>query len=444
MNKDKIIKIIEEKNVGFIRLQFTDINGLLKSFAVSAKDIETLLSEGQSFDGSSVTGYGAIEESDFIVKPDLSTFALIPWRKEHASARMICDIYKPDGRRYEGDPRYIAQKAAKKARDMGYIFNCGPELEFFIFKHKNDGGEYIPMDSGGYFDSHPGEVAEDIRRDIAENAEKFGLKIEVAHHEVAPGQQEIDFHYGELVETADRLITLKMLTKGSASRKGYIATFMPKPIFGQNGSGMHVHQSLWDIKNNCNAFYDENSKVVGNLSKIARHFIGGQLKYGKEMSLILASWPNSYKRLVPGYEAPVHIAWAHRNRSPMIRVPDVGKRAVAARFEIRCPDPAGNPYLQFAVLCHAGLEGIKQKIHCPDPVEENVYVMSFDERKKRKIELLPETFADALLEFENSEIMRDALGDTLFDDLLNIKRQEWENYRTHVTEWEVNRYIGML
>jgi len=442
MNKDEIIKTIDEKNVGFIRLHFTDINGVLKSFAVSAKDIETLLSEGQSFDGSSVTGYGAIEESDFIVKPDPSTFSLIPWRKEHVSARMICDICKPDGKRYEGDPRYVAQKAAKKAEDMGYIFNCGPELEFFIFKH--EGGKYIPMDTGGYFDSHPGEVAEDIRRDIAENAEKFGLKIEVAHHEVAPGQHEIDFRYGELVETADRLMTLKMLVKGSASRSGYIATFMPKPIFGENGNGMHVHQSLWDIKNNCNAFYDDKGSVVGNMSGIALHFIGGQLKYGKEMSLVLSSWPNSYKRLVPGYEAPVHIAWAHRNRSPLMRVPDVGKRANAARVEIRCPDPAGNPYLQLAILCYVGLEGIKQKIPCPSPIEENVYKMSFEERKKRKIESLPETFADALVEFENSKIMQEALGDVLFKNLLNIKRQEWEEYRTHVTRWEVDRYVGML
>jgi len=442
MNKDEIIKTINEKNVGFIRLQFTDINGLLKSFAVSAKDIETLLVDGQSFDGSSVTGYGAIEESDFIVKPDPNTFTIIPWRKEHISARMICNIYKPNGKRYEGDPRYIAQKAADKAKDMSYIFNCGPELEFFIFKHED--GKYLPMDTGGYFESHPGEVAEDIRREIAENAEKFGLKIEVAHHEVAPGQHEIDFKYGELVETADRLLTLKMLVKGSASRKGYLATFMPKPIYGENGSGMHVHQSLWDIKNNRNAFYDENSKSVGYMSETAQHFIGGQLKYGREMSLVLSSWPNSYKRLVPGYEAPVHIAWAHRNRSPLMRVPDVGKKAVAARVEIRCPDPAGNPYLQLAILCHVGLEGIKQKIECPPPVEENVYKMSFEERKNRGIRSLPETFADALSEFEKSEIMRKALGDMLFENLLHIKMQEWEEYRSHVTRWEVDRYIGML
>jgi len=442
MNREDILKSIEKNNVGFVRLQFTDINGILKNFAVSAKDIETILAQGQSFDGSSVTGYGAIEESDFIVKPDPATYALIPWRKEHASARMLCNIYKPDGRRYEGDPRYIAQKAEKMAEDIGYIFKCGPELEFFIFRHED--GKYIPMDTGGYFDSHPGEAAEDIRRDIAENAEKFGLRIEVAHHEVAPGQQEIDFRYGDLVETADRLVTLKMLVKGSASRKGYVGSFMPKPLYGENGSGMHVHQSLWDIKNNCNAFYDENSTVVGNMSEVAQHFIGGQLRYGKEMSLVLASWPNSYKRLVPGYEAPVHIAWAHRNRSPLMRVPDVGKRSAAARVEIRCPDPAGNPYLQFAVLCYTGLEGVRQKIECPEPIEENVYKMSFEKRRMRGIESLPETFADALSEFENSEIMREALGDTLFENLSRIKRHEWDEYRTHVTQWEFERYIGML
>ena len=447
MDKNEVIALVEENKIGFIRLQFTDVNGILKTFAVSARDIETILEDGQSFDGSSITGYGNIEESDMVAKPDPGTFAIIPWReKEHASARMICNVYNPDGSRYEGDPRYVAEKAAEKAKKSGFVFNVGPELEFFVFEDEPEIHRPVPMDMdiAGYFDSHPGDLAEDMRRDMAEMAEKFGLRVEVAHHEVAPGQHEIDFRYGDLVTTADRTVTMRMLIKGIANRYGFIGTFMPKPLYGENGNGMHVHQSLWSIKKKANAFYDKESKVVGNLSSTALNFIGGRLKYGKEMIAVLASWPNSYKRLVPGYEAPVYTAWAHCNRSPLIRVPDVGNRPDAARVEIRCPDPAGNPYLQFAVLCCTGLEGIKQGTDPGKRTERNVYEMSYLERRELGIESLPETFDHALRAFEDSDLMREILGDVVFENFLKVKRSEWDKYRTHVTQWEIDRYLRLL
>lgn len=439
---DEIIKTINEKNIKFIRLQFSDLNGKIKSFAVSAREIEDIIDNGQSFDGSSVTGFGSIEESDMIAKPDVATFAIIPWRpKERASARMICDIYLPNGERFKGDPRYIAQKISERAKEMGFVFNCAPELEFFIFKKES---AVEPMDSGGYFDYHPAELGEDLRREMAEFAEHFGIEIEVGHHEVAPGQHELDFKYGELLLTADRTHTLKTIIKGVANRHGYVASFMPKPIFGVNGSGMHVHQSLWSIKENRNAFYDENNKKNRNLSDIALYFIGGQIKYAKEMIAVLASWPNSYKRLVPGYEAPVHIAWGFRNRSPLLRIPDFGKRQNAARVEIRCPDPAGNIYLQLAVLCATGLQGIKEKIMPPEPTDRNVYTMSFKERKEMGIECLPDNLGYALREFEKSGLMRETLGDVLFENFLQVKMHEWEEYCKHITDYEIKRYLETL
>jgi glutamine synthetase len=300
-----------------------------------------------------------------------------------------------------------------------------------------------PVDIGGYFDLVPGDLTEDLRREIAEAAEHFGIEIEIAHHEVALGQNEIDFKYDEALKTADRTVTMKVVTKTIASRNGFIATYMPKPFYGINGSGMHVHQSMWSLDGSENLFFEDNPKS-GYLSKTALYFIGGQLAHGREMCGVLASWPNSYKRLVPGYEAPVYIAWAHRNRSPLIRVPDSGGRRSAARVEIRCPDPAGNPYLQFAVLCLAGLDGIQRKIEPPEPTELNVYKLSYEERKKLGIVSLPESFSEALNEIENSKFMRSVFGDTLFENYLAEKRREWEVYRAQVTAWEVERYIRKL
>jgi len=440
----KIIHLIQENEIKFVRLQFTDINGFLKNLAVSSKNIESIFENGQSFDGSSITGYRPVEESDMTLYPDPTTFAILPWRpKERSSARLICDVYTPQNKRFEGDPRYILERTLEKATNEGYTFICAPELEFFIVKESETGGLPTPIDLAGYFDAHPGDLTDDLRREIADYAEAFGIDIEISHHEVALGQNEIDFKYGEALETADRAITLKMCGKVVAARNGYITTYMPKPFQGINGSGMHIHQSLWNKENTQNLFYTEDPKT-GYLSKLARNYIGGQLTHGRKMTAILNSWPNSYKRLVPGYEAPVYLAWAHKNRSPLIRVPNFGARKAAARCEIRCPDGAGNPYLQFAVLLATGLDGIKNKTDPGNPVELNVYHMSYEDRKQRGIISLPENLKEALDELETSELMRETLGEITFENFLHEKHREWDLYRTQVTEWEVNRYIKRL
>jgi len=441
---NKVVQQIQENDIKFVRLQFTDINGLLKNLAVSAKNIESIFENGQSFDGSSITGYRPIEESDMVLFPDPTTFAILPWRpKEKSSCRLICDVYTPQNKRFEGDPRYILERAVEKANKAGYTFICAPELEFFIVKEAINGGLPTPIDLAGYFDFHPSDLTDDLRREIADTAEAFGIEIEISHHEVALGQNEIDFKYGEALDTADRAITMRMCGKVVAARAGYVATYMPKPFQGINGSGMHCHMSLWDKDMKTNLFYADDAKN-GYLSDIARSYIGGQLAHGRKMAAVLNSWPNSYKRLVPGYEAPVYLAWAHKNRSPLIRVPNFGGRKAAARCEIRCPDGSGNPYLQFAVLLNAGLDGIKNKIDPGDPVELNVYHMSYEERKQRGIVSLPESLKEALDEFETSDLMKETLGETAFENFLREKRREWDLYRMQVTEWEVNRYIKRL
>jgi glutamine synthetase len=442
-NVTQVVNKIKELDIKFVRLQFTDINGMLKNIAVSSKSIESIFENGQSFDGSSITGYRPIEESDMVLYPDPTTFAVLPWRpKEKSSCRLICDIFTPQNKRFEGDPRYILERILEKAGKAGYTYICAPELEFFIVKESENGGLPTPIDLAGYFDFHPSDLTDDIRREIADTAEAFGIEIELSHHEVALGQNEIDFKYGEALETADRAITMKMCGKVVAARAGYVTTYMPKPFQGINGSGMHTHQSLWS-KEGENLFYSENAKN-GYLSDVARYFIGGQLAHGRKMCAVLNSWPNSFKRLVPGYEAPVYLAWAHKNRSPLIRVPNFGGRKSAARCEIRCPDGAGNPYLQFAVLLSAGLDGIRNKTDPGDPVELNVYHMSYDERKQRGIVSLPESLKEALDEFETSDLMKETLGETAFENFLKEKRREWDQYRLQVTEWEVNRYIKRL
>lgn len=440
-NVTNVVKQIQEQAIKFVRLQFTDINGIIKNLAVSSKNIATIFENGQSFDGSSITGYRPIEESDMVLFPDPTTFAVLPWRsKEKTSCRLICDIYTPQNKRFEGDPRYILERAIEKANKAGYTYICAPELEFFIVKEGENGAQPTPIDLAGYFDFHPADLTEDLRREIADMAEPFGIEIELSHHEVALGQNEIDFKYDEALVTADRTITMKMITKVVAARNGYLATHMPKPFAGINGSGMHIHQSLWNKDITQNLFYTDNA-TNGYLSDIARNFIGGQLAYGRKMAAVLASWPNSYKRLVPGYEAPVYLAWAHKNRSPLIRVPNFGGRKDAARCEIRCPDGAGNPYLQFAVLLTTGLNGIKNKIDPGDPVELNVYHMSYEERKSKNIISLPESLKEALDEMETSNLIKETLGETAFENFLIEKRKEWDLYRMVVTEWEVNRYI---
>jgi glutamine synthetase len=443
-NVTKVIQQIHEQEIKFIRLQFTDINGMLKNLAVSAKNIETIFENGQSFDGSSITGYRPIEESDMVLYPDPTTFAVLPWRpKEKSSARLLCDIYTPQNKRFDGDPRFVLERAVEKAAKAGYTFICAPELEFFIVKESETGGLPTPIDMAGYFDFHPGDLTDDLRREIADTAEAFGIEIEISHHEVALGQNEIDFKYDEALKTADRTITMKMCGKVVAARNGYITTYMPKPFAGINGSGMHTHMSLWNKNVSQNLFYEDDEKN-GYLSDLARNFIGGQLAHGRKMCAILDSWPNSFKRLVPGYEAPVYLAWAHKNRSPLIRVPNFGGRKNAARCEIRCPDGAGNPYLQFAVLLATGLDGIRNQIDPGDPVELNVYHMTYEERKERNIVSLPESLKEALDELETSDLIRETLGETAYINFLTEKRREWDLYRTQVTEWEVNRYIKRL
>jgi glutamine synthetase len=439
---NKVISKIQEQNIKLAHLQFIDVNGLLKSFSVSTKFIENSLADGQYFDGSSITGMGRMEESDMVAIPDPSTFAVIPWlSKDLSTCRFICDIYTPARKPYNGDPRFILKKAVETAKKEGFIYKCAPELEFFILE-ENESVVPTPMDFSGYFDLHPSGISEDIRRKMADAAESFGIDIEVAHHEVAVGQNEIDFRYDEAMVTADRAVTMKMIIKSIAKQNGFLATFMPKPFYGVNGSGMHVHQSLWSMKGD-NMFFAPDNEKSGYLSDIALYYIGGQLAHGREMSAVLASWPNSYKRLVPGYEAPVYMAWAHKNRSPLIRVPDFGKRKNAARIEIRCPDPAGNPYLQFAVLLHAGLDGIKKKIMPPDPTELNVYKLTYEERRSRGIISLPESLSEALRELEASELMRSALLGA-YQNFLDAKWKEWDEFRTQVSSWELERYLQKL
>ncbi len=436
-------KQIKKYEIKFVRLQFADINGIIKNLAVSAKNITNIFENGQSFDGSSITGYRPIEESDMVLFPDPTTFAVLPWReKERSSCRLICDVYTPENKRFEGDPRFILERALTKARKEGFSYLCAPEQEFFLVK-ENDESAPTPIDMAGYFDFNPGDLTDGIRRDIADTASQFGIEIEISHHEVALGQNEIDFKYDEALTTADRALTMRMITKVVAAQNGYLATYMPKPFAGINGSGMHIHQSLWTEDLTENKFYAKTPET-GFISKTGLNFIGGQLAHGREMCAILASWPNSYKRLVPGFEAPVYLAWAHKNRSPLIRVPNFGGRKGAARCEIRCPDPSGNPYLQFAVLLGTGLDGIKNKTDPGEPVELNVYNMSHEERKKAGIISLPESLGEALDEMEKSKILRDILGKVTFENFLTEKRKEWDLYRTQVSEWEVNRYIQRL
>lgn len=438
MNADAISEIIKKEGIKLISLHFTDINGILKSFAISSSDVRDSIENGTPFDGSSITGFHPIEESDMVAKPDPTTFRVIPWETNKRVARMICDIYLPNGKRFEGDPRYIAERAVKSAERLGYSFKCGPELEFFLLKRESE--KVLPTDSGGYFDFHPLDLGEDIRTEIVYNLERLGLHAEVSHHEVAPGQHEIDFRYDDLLKTADRAVTLKVVVKAVAHLRGCVGTFMPKPKFGINGSGMHVHQSLWDIKTDENAFYDPDSEREDKLSDVALHFIGGQLKYINEAIAILASWPNSYKRLVPGYEAPVYAAWAHANRSTLLRVPYTGGRE-GARVEIRCPDPAGNPYLQFATLCSIGLEGVKNRVEAPEPIERNLYRLNYRERKGLGIASVPGSLGEALEMFEESKLMRKILGSFALENFISVKREEWDHYRMQVSKWEVDRYL---
>ncbi len=438
--KDDVRKIVKDKDVSFIRLWFTDILGQVKSFAITVNELDNALENGMGFDGSSITGYQDIEESDMIAMPDPSTFQLLPWRpQDKPVGRMICDVKQPDGSPYEGDPRYVLKRAIERMKKMGYDhYYIGPELEFFYFK---DSKCTEPLDRGGYFDLTDLDVASNIRRDTVQALEAMGITIEYSHHEVAPSQHEIDMRYDDALKMADNVITYRVVVKEIASKHGVYATFMPKPIFGENGSGMHVHQSLFKGKKN--AFFGAKEKY--NLTNDAKRFIAGQLKHAPEMSAIFAQWVNSYKRLVPGYEAPVYIAWSMRNRSALIRVPlyHPGKEN-ATRCELRCPDPACNPYLTFAVMLNAGLEGIEKGYEMKEPMETNLYHLSDAERKKLGIKSLPDNLGQAVSIAEGSDLVHKALGDHVFSRFVELKKKQWDDYRIQVTKYELEKLLPIL
>ena len=440
MDKDSVIKAVKDDDVKFIRLWFTDVVGQLKSFAITATEIETALNNGMGFDGSSITGYQDIEESDMIAMPDPSTFKILPWRgEEHKVGRMICDVLNPDGTPYEGDPRYQLKRALKRAEDMGFDhFYVGPELEFFYFKN-SDGTEVL--DKGGYFDLTPLDVASDLRRDTVMALEEMGIDVEYSHHEVGPSQHEIDIRYNDALKIADDAMTYRLVVKEIAEMYGVYATFMPKPLFGENGSGMHTHQSLF--KGSDNAFFDGNDEFF--LSDTAKSYIAGLLEHASDISSVFAQWVNSYKRLVPGYEAPVYKAWSRRNRSALIRVPMYHPgQEKATRCEFRSPDPACNPYLTFAVMLHAGLEGIEKGYKLEKPMEMNLYDLNDAERAELGVETLPDSLGEAIKFAEGSELLKKALGDHIYSRFIEIKKKEWNDYRVQLTQWEMDRYLSIL
>jgi glutamine synthetase len=437
--KEDVMELVKEYNVKFVRFWFTDILGQLKSFAVTSEELETAFEEGMGFDGSSIKGYARIDESDMIARPDPSTFQLLPWRpREKAVARMFCDILNPDGTSYEGDPRYALKRNLDRLKAHGYTFYLGPELEFFYFK--NSKGTEL-LDEGGYFDLTTLDAASDLRRETVLTLEAMGIKVEYSHHEVAPSQHEIDLHYAEALEMADNVMTYRIVVKEVASSYGCYATFMPKPIFGQNGSGMHTHQSLF--KDGKNAFFDANDKYY--LSDVAKKYIAGILKHAPEITAFANQWINSYKRLVPGYEAPVYMAWARRNRSALVRVPlyKPGKEQ-ATRIEFRSPDPACNPYLAFSVMLAAGLEGIEKNYELPEPVEKDIFQLTSEEKMELGIESLPSNLFQAIGKVEESEIVHRALGDHIFNNFITSKKIEWDDYRARVHPYELDKYLSIL
>jgi len=437
--REYVLKMTKEYDVKFIRMWFTDILGFLKSFAITVEELEGALEEGMGFDGSSIQGFARIDESDMIALPDPETFSLLPWRpKEHAVARMLCDILWPGGKPFEGDPRYVLKKNLKRVQDMGYTFYVGPELEYFYFQNAES---THPLDQGGYFDLTPPDVASDLRRETVLTLEEMGIGVEYSHHEVAPSQHEIDLRYTDALTMADNVMTYRVVVKQIAQKFGVYATFMPKPVLGVNGSGMHVHMSLFSGSRN--AFFAEDDAY--HLSKEGKCFLAGLLRHASEITAITSQWVNSYKRLVPGYEAPVYITWARRNRSDLIRVPEYKPgREKATRIEFRSPDPACNPYLAFSVMLAAGLEGIERDHQLPPPTEENVFEMSPQERNGRGIGTLPGSLAEAIQLVEESELVRKALGDHVFYTFIQNKKIEWDNYRTQVTDYELKRYLPIL
>ena len=439
ITNEDILKSIEENQVRFLRLQFVDIGGMIKNVGIPASQAEKALTSGIAFDGSSIEGFVRIEESDMILKPDNNTYMILPWDVSDGKvARIICDVYRPDGKPFEGDPRYVLKRAIAAAAKKGFVMNNGPELEFFFFKRKDGQATCIPHDFGGYFDFPPIDQAEDIRQDIVVALENMGFNIEASHHEVSIGQHEIDFKYSDALKTADNVITFKFVTKTIAQKNGLHASFMPKPIFGINGSGMHTNISLF--KNGKNAFYDESKDM--QVSDTLRYFVGGLKKHVQSFTAVTNPIVNSYKRIVPGYEAPVYIAWSGANRSSMIRIP--AARGMSTRVELRSPDPACNPYLSFAVILMAGLDGIDNKIDPGEPTTLNLFHLNDKERKHHGIESLPGSLKEALDNLETDSVIKDALGEHVYQDFMRLGRAEWDAYRISVHDWEIDRYLNII
>jgi glutamine synthetase len=434
--RQAVLAEVEARGIEDMLLWFTDLEGHLKSFSITRSELAGALDDGMGFDGSSITGFNAIEESDMVAIPDPATFRVLPNGLE---GRMICDIVTPDGKAYDGDPRYALRRALERMESMGFdTFNVGPEAEYFLFKDEH-GTE--TLDEGGYFAQTTLDAATGIRRDTIRALESMGIPVEYHHHEVGPSQHEIDIHYAGALDMADYMLTYRLIVKEVAKQHGYHATFMPKPLFGENGSGMHTHQSLFMAGRN--AFFDADDKW--HLSAVGKQFIAGQLRHARELAAVFAQWVNSYKRLVPGFEAPVYVAWSQRNRSALIRIPlyKPGSEQ-ATRAEIRCPDPACNPYLTFAALLHAGLEGIEQEYELPDPMETNLYHLTPEQRKERGIVSLPETLGEAIDALSESALVKKALGDHIFSRYIELKRKEWDEYRVQLTDWEMKKYLSVL
>ncbi len=438
-NKENIIKIVNDENVRFIRLQFTDIFGSCKNVAITKSQLEKAIANKCMFDGSSIEGFVRIEESDMYLYPDLDTFMIYPWNSSGESrvARIICDIYNPNGTPFEGDPRYILRKTIKKASSMGFSFNIGPECEFFLFQtDKNGKATTKTIDEGRYFELGPVDKGEEARKDICITLEEMGFEIEASHHECAPGQHEIDFKYSEALNAADNIMSFKLAVKSIADKHNLHATFMPKPIFGEAGSGMHINMSL--SKDGKNAFFDPKDK--NGLSKIAYNFIAGIMIHAKGMAAITNPIVNSYKRLVPGYEAPIYVAWSLKNRSPLIRIP--ASRGEGSRIELRNPDPASNPYLALAVCLAAGLDGIEKNLVPSPEIETNIFEMTTSEKENIGIESLPKNLSRAIDAMIDDELIRNTLGKHIFKKYIKYKKEEWESYRSDITKWEIEKYLN--
>ena len=438
------IELARANGIRFVQLQFTDIIGHVKAVTIPIHRLTDSVGHGTWFDGSSIEGFTRIAESDQYLMPDMSTFAEIPWQPgsgPRGTARVICDVFTPRGDPFVGDPRHVLRRQVERARKLGYIVNTGPELEFFLLRRDREGAiAPLPHDETGYFDFST-DLAQEVRQDMVDALEAFGIRVEAAHHEVAVGQHEIDFEYSDALRTADNAVTFKFTLKAIAQRHGLYATFMPKPLFGVNGSGMHTHISLYSVAEGRNAFADPSSPY--GLSDLARSYMAGILAHARGASAVLAPLVNSYKRLVPGYEAPTYLTWGRTNRSALIRVPMVspGKSVEGTRAEVRCPDPAANTYLAFAVLIAAGLDGVERGLELADPVEESLFEMDAARIAEKGIRELPATLGEAIDELERDEVVREALGEHVYSHFVEAKRAEWQDYRMQVTQWEIDRYL---